>query len=66
MLIVQIALALLIIIVILLQGKSGGLGQTFAGSSESFRTKRGLEKTLFYLTIILLLAFLITSILSLR
>lgn len=62
---VQIILAVFIILVILIQQKGAGLGSTFGGDLSFYRTKRGAEKLLFYLTIILVLLFILSSIASL-
>ncbi len=43
----------LIIIVVLLQNQGSGLGNTFGGSSNSYRSRRGAERGLFGLTIVL-------------
>lgn len=59
--VVHIILGFLLIIAIFLQGKGGWLTKKWAG--ESFRSKRGVEKTLFFLTILLAALFLISSIL---
>ncbi len=56
--IVQVAVSCLLIIAILLQQQGVGLGATFGGDGNSFRTKRGLEKGLFYATIVLATLFL--------
>lgn len=57
----HIILGILLIVTILLQGKGGWLAKRW--SSESFRSKRGVEKSLFFLTILLAIFFLISSIL---
>ena len=49
-----------LIAVILLQKKGSGLGSVFGGTSEAYRSKRGAEKILYYLTIIL--GFLFASV----
>lgn len=54
----QIAVSVLLVAAILLQQRGAGLGATFGGDSASFRTKRGLEKGLFYATIVLSVLFL--------
>lgn len=54
----QIAVSVLLVAAILLQQRGVGLGATFGGGGESFRTKRGLEKGLFYATIVLSVLFL--------
>jgi len=63
----QIIIALMVIVVILAQVRGGGLGGIFGGSGESaFRTRRGIERTLFRFTIVLVVVFIILSILSVR
>jgi preprotein translocase subunit SecG len=42
---------------ILLQQRGSGLGAAFGGDTTIFRTKRGLEKGLFYATIALSVLF---------
>ncbi|MFH1638919.1 MAG: preprotein translocase subunit SecG [Chloroflexota bacterium] len=61
-----IILAVTLIISVLLQAKGGGLGGIFGGSGAVFRTKRGIEKTLFQLTIVLAVLFLFISLLVLK
>ena len=64
--IAQIILAVVLIAVILLQVRGGGLGGIFGQPDSTFRTRRGLEKALFQFTIVLVLIFIVLSILSLR
>ena len=65
--IAQIIIAVMVIVVILAQVRGGGLGGIFGGSGESaFKTRRGVERTLFRFTIILSIVFIILSILSVR
>jgi len=61
----QIVLSIALIIIILLQVRGGGLGGIFGQADTVFRTKRGVEKTLFQLTIVLVVLFVIISIVSL-
>jgi preprotein translocase subunit SecG len=49
----QLILAILLIFVVLLQQKGGGLGSAFGGSSNVYSTKRGVDKLLHYTTIVL-------------
>ena len=62
--IVQIIIAILLIVCIMLQSRGTGLGSAFGGEGMIYRTKRGLEKSLFILTIILAILFLGTALLS--
>ena len=51
--IVQLAVAVLLVTAILLQSRGTGLGATFGGEGNVYRTKRGVEKVLFKSTIVL-------------
>ncbi len=62
----QIVLSLGLILAVLLQVKGGGLGGIFGQSDTVYRTRRGVEKTLFQLTIALTILFIIISIVRLR
>jgi len=58
---IQIIISVLVVISILLQNRAEGLGKMFGGGGEVFRTKRGLEKFLYYFTIALVVLLVITS-----
>ena len=60
----QIILSGALIIAVLLQVKGGGLGGIFGQADTVYRTKRGAEKTLFQLTIVLVVLFLAVSIIA--
>jgi len=62
----QILLSIALILAVLFQVRGGGLGGIFGQPTTVFRTKRGVEKTLFQLTIVLVVLFIIVSILTLR
>jgi preprotein translocase subunit SecG len=65
--IAQILVSIALTVVILLQAKGNDLGSMMGGGSNtSFRTRRGLEKTLFQLTIVLAIVFLVISAWSVR
>ncbi len=64
--IAQIVLSVAIILTVLLQVRGGGLGGIFGNPDTVWRTKRGIEKTLFQLTIALVVLFLIVSLITLR
>lgn len=55
--IVQTVLAVLLIAGVLLQSRGTGLGAAFGGGGNVYRTKRGAEKKLFQLTIIITILF---------
>jgi len=56
--IIQIIFAVLLIIVVLVQNRGSGLGSAFGGEGNIYRTKRGVEKYLFFATIIFAILFL--------
>ena len=61
----QILVSIFLVVIILMQVRESGSG-FFGSSQSSFRTRRGLEKTLFQFTIGLAVIFLVMSILSVR
>ena len=63
LLIVQIVISVLLIGSVLLQNRAEGLGKMFGGGGEVFRTKRGLEKFLYYFTIVLIFLLIVISLL---
>ena len=63
--IVQVIVSIGLTVVIILQQRGSEAGIAFGGGTESFRSKRGLEKFLFYATIILAIVFAANSILTL-
>lgn len=64
--IAQIIVAVVLILVLLLQVRGGGLGGIFGQADTTFRTRRGLEKTLFQFTIVLVIVFIVLAILTAR
>ena len=65
----QILIALIIIAIVLMQAKGSGLGNIFGGSgggSDSYRTRRGIERILFRGTILLMVIFIALSITAVR
>lgn len=59
--IAQIVISILLIVVVLLQNKGAALGGVFGGNNAVFLTKRGIEKKLFTLTIVLAVLFFAIS-----
>jgi protein translocase SecG subunit len=69
--VVELVLAILVVGGVLLQTpKASGLGGTIGGggsdSGGGYRTKRGLERNLFYTTIGLVILFVIISVIYVR
>jgi len=64
MMIASIIVAITLIAVVLIQGANSGLGSAFGGDSGIYRTRRGVEKTLFTMTIGLAVLFLIMSLVT--
>jgi len=64
---VQIALSVLLIVAILFQRTGASLGGAFGADnfSSGYHTRRGLEKTLFWATIILGILFAVSALINL-
>lgn len=60
-LVLQIITALLTIVLVIIQSKGTGIGSAFGGDMGFYGTKRGAEKMLFGLTIVLATIFVISS-----
>lgn len=63
--IIQFVLSIVLIVIILLQQKGTGLSGVFGGSGNVYSTKRGLDKILFYATIVVAILFFGFSVLRL-
>ena len=61
---VQIIVSIALIAVILVQAKGSGLGGIFGGDSSIYKTRRGVEKTIFQATIALAVIFFAVSVVS--
>ena len=67
LMIAEVVVVIGLVISILLQSGDEGLGGMLGGGGgESFRTKRGLEKFMYYLTIILGVTFAVLSFLIVK
>jgi preprotein translocase subunit SecG len=64
--VIQIILSIAVILFVLLQARGAGLGSAFGGSSTGsvFKTRRGVERLIFNLTIAFVVLFAIVSLLS--
>ena len=66
LLIIQTVLAVALILTVLMQIKGGGMGGIFGQQDSVYRTKRGVEKTLLQLTVILIVLFVIVAVATLK
>ncbi len=62
--IIQIIISITLIVIILIQVKGDTGGGMFGAGASVARTRRGLERTLFNITIVLAAIFLLVSFLS--
>lgn len=61
---IQLILAVLLTGAVLLQQRGTALGGTFAGEGTVYSSRRGVEKYLFYITIVLAFGFIVVAILG--
>jgi preprotein translocase subunit SecG len=59
-----IIISIVLIGLVLLQTRGSGLGSIFGGDSGIYRTRRGMEKTLFNMTIVFATLFLVISLMT--
>jgi protein translocase SecG subunit len=59
--IIQIVAAILLVVVVLLQQRGSSLSGAFGGSGAAFRSRRGIEKFLYYATIVIGVIFAAVS-----
>jgi preprotein translocase subunit SecG len=62
--VIQIILSVAVILFILLQARSAGLGSIFGGTSAGsvFKTRRGVERLIFNLTVAFVVLFALVSV----
>ena len=65
LLLAQMILAIALIASILLQQRGTGLGGAFGGEVTAYRSRRGIERTLFRMTVVVSLLFVAFSLLNL-
>ncbi len=61
----QLIISIVLVLLILVQVREGGSG-LFGAAQNTLRTRRGMERTLFQFTIVLIAIFLLISIFSVR
>ena len=62
--IIQIILSIAVMALVLLQAKGSGLSGVFGGDGGVYKTRRGIERTLFNVTIGVSIAFFTISVMS--
>ena len=62
--IAQILIAIALIATVLFQLRGGGIGGIFGQADSVYRTRRGIESTLFKLTIILVVVLVVFAVLT--
>lgn len=58
----QIVISIILVLTILIQEKGVGLSATFGGGGEFYRSKRGVDRIMFILTIIFSALFIFSSV----
>ena len=53
----QILISITLIVIVLMQVKGTGFGAALGGADQSFRTRRGIQRSLHRLTILLIVVF---------
>jgi preprotein translocase subunit SecG len=64
-LIAQSIISVLLVIIILLQQRGTALGSAFGGGGEVYSTRRGIQKNLLWVTVVLTIAFIVLAVLNL-
>src|SRR5207302_11426887 len=62
--VVQIIVGIALVITILLQARGAGLGSVFGGTGTVFKTRRGIDRLLFRMTIVFVVLFVVVSIIG--
>ena len=60
--IATIVVSVILSLIILLQQRSAGIGQAFGGGSAVYRSRRGVERVLFNITIVLAIVYIALAI----
>ena len=64
LLILNIVVSIIIVALILVQGRGAGLGSAWGGGGEMFQTRRGIEKITLRMTTVMIVVFLVISIIN--
>lgn len=57
----QVVISIFLIVTILMQEKGVGLSSAFGGGGEFYQSKRGIDRLLFYATVVFSILFIGTS-----
>ena len=60
----QIIISIALIVCILLQARGAGLGSVFGGTGTVFKTRRGIDRILFRMTIVFTVLFVVISLIG--
>ena len=60
--ILQIILSILLVALVLIQSKGKGLTSAVGGSIGFYKSRRGIERVVFVLTVVLLLGYIVNSV----
>jgi preprotein translocase subunit SecG len=60
----QIIISIALIVSILLQARGAGLGSVFGGTGTVFKTRRGIDKILFRMTVVFTVLFVVISLIG--
>jgi preprotein translocase subunit SecG len=60
----NLIVSIIVIFLILIQGRGAGLGSAWGGGGEMFQTKRGLEKIVLRMTVLLVVVFFILAVIN--
>ena len=66
LLIAQIILGLALTVLIVVQTQNSGAGSVFGSDTTVYRTRRGLEKTMYQATIVLSIIFVLLTMVTVR
>jgi len=62
---IQIIVAIILVVLVLFQQGGAALGSAFGGGGEVYSTRRGVQKKMFWITILLGIAFITLALLNL-
>lgn len=64
LLVAQFIVSIFLIVSILLQQRGGSLGSAFGGGGISYASRRGMEKYIFWISVVLVIIFIMLALLN--